>query len=66
MASTTSPRVSRVDEGSARSRRPGDGTIVSQRQPTSKRIVTVTDPRSEEARRRSEAVQAAIDIAAGW
>lgn len=66
MASTTSPSPSRTDQGSDGSRSIGDLQIAAQRQPRSTLPRSVTDLRTEEARRRSEEVQAATDIAAGW
>lgn len=66
MASTKSPRQPGTDEGSTGSHPVGDHKIAAQRQPNSMRTRAVTDHRSEEARRHSEEVQAAIDIAAGW
>jgi hypothetical protein len=66
MTSTTSPRLSRTDEGPSGSRHTGDHQIAAQRQSGSMRTSDALDRRTDEARRRSEAVQAAIDIAAGW
>lgn len=65
MTSTTSPRLSETD-GSPGGSRHSDQQIGAQRQPNPVRTPTTTDRRAEEARQRSEAVQAAIDIAAGW